>query len=199
MLQVLADHSADLNRADDDGATPTFLAAEGGHLEALRLLHRQKARLHEPCAAGLTALHIAAANAHLDVVTFLARHGADVAHLDDEGDSALEYARAEGHVAVAALLAAVEKAGGWRDYVAQQRLPWCRIRHEVARSGKVLPENHDQQALYHFVFGGQDEAGGGGGGGGGGEGGGPAAKREKPSVLRAAPDDVFAMLGRFLF
>ena len=182
VLRVLVDNHADVNRADKSGQTPTFMAAQNGHHEVLRLLHRSKARLHEPTPDGRTPLHTAAFNGRLDIVYYLARHGADLAHLDNEGTSAVDLARFEGKIAT--LLEAVQSAGGWRTYIARLRLPYCLIRHEVSRTGIVCPVNEDeigQQGLYHFVFGARDEV-----------------VEQGPAVLRAAPDDVFAVIGSFL-
>ena len=34
---------------------------------------------------------------------------------------------------------AVQSAGGWRDYIASLRLPYCLIRHEVSETRLVCP------------------------------------------------------------
>ena len=78
---------------------------------------------------------------------------------------------------------AVQSAGGWRDYIASLRLPYCLIRHEVSKTRLVCPANEDeigQRVLYHFIFGARDEV------------------VAQGRLLRAAPDDVFAVIGSFL-
>ena len=151
---------------------------EGGWGDA----DRAGARIH---TSPLPSLHEAAWNGHLDIVYYLARHGADLAHLDNKGESALYWAREKGHATIATLLEAVQSAGGWRDYIARLRLPYCLIRHEVSRTGLVCPVNEDeagQRGLYHFVFGARDEV----------------VEEGPAALLRAAPDDIFAVIASFL-
>jgi len=132
-------------------------------------------------------MHAAASEGNLDIVYYLARHGADLARRADDGRSALDQAGRRGQTTTVTLLEEVQSAGGWRDYIARLRLPYCLIRHEVSRTGLVCPANEDepgQQGLYHFVFGAGDEV---------------VDVEQGPAVLlRAAPDDVFAVIGSFL-
>jgi len=185
VLRLLVDNHAEVNRADKGGRTPAYMAARSGHHEVLRVLHRSKAHLDEPAANGTTPMYAAALYGHLDIVYYLARHGADLARLASTGQSALDFARLKGHPSIVTLLEAVQSAGGWCDYVARLRLPYCLIRHEVSRTGLVCPVNEDeagQQGLLHFVFGARDEV----------------AEQGPAALLRAAPDDVFAVIGSFL-
>ena len=198
VLQLLADHDADLDAADDVGMTAAHIAAECGCVEVLQCLCDNKARIHEPARIdGESPLHLAAFFGHIDTVYYLLRCGAGISRVTTAGDSALSHARAEGHQAVAGLLEAVERAGDWREYVARQRMPYCLIRHEVSKRGLLCPPDEDEvgeQGLNHFVFGGQDEVVANGW---------KCAeqgatrsekKRNRPSVLRTAPDDVFAVI-----
>ena len=199
VVRVLADNGANLDLAMEGGTT-VFIAAQNGHLEVVRILHQYKARLHEPANNGTTALHGAAYNGHLDVVRYLARHGADIARLSENGRSALDAAQDGGRTSVFSLLEAVESAGSWRKYIALQRMAYILIRHEVSATYKVLPKTKSLRklrALLHFVFGRNrdtvddveegdvlDEA--------------FDACFEKPKAMQVLPDDVFALVCRFL-
>lgn len=58
-----------------NGATPTYLAAQEGHLEILRLLiqdHRGNVRMKS--YDGMSCVHAAAQCGHLDCVRFLVSH-----------------------------------------------------------------------------------------------------------------------------
>ena len=183
LQRLLADKGADLDKADHNGWTPALVAAECGNLDVLKFLHKRKARLHGPNTDGVTAVHIAAGEGNVHVIRFLARNGADLRHVAADGASALDDARLKDQPQAVALLEAVESAGGsWRQYVGVLRMPLCRIRYEVSRGRLVLPEGDELQALYHFMFGGQDEAVG-----------------DDGAVLRAAPSDVFGLIGSFLY
>ena len=151
----------------------------------------------------MTSLHAAAYTGHLGMVHYLARHGADIARLSGDGKSALDAARLGGRTSVFNLLEAVESAGSWRKYIALQRMAYILIRHEVSATYKVLPKRKSLRklrALLHFVCGRNravvdtaapshgerleeavDEGG-----------------SEKPEAMQVLPDDVFALLCRFL-
>ena len=185
VLRVLVDNDADINRAEKkDGRTPAHMAAGKGHHEVLRVLQRGKARLDEPDTKGMTPMHMAVCAGHLDMVYYLARHGASLSRRDNEGNNALSLAQML-EPSIATLLKAVRSAGSWRKYIARLRLPYCLIRHEVSRTELVCPVNEDemgQQGLYHFIFGAGDEV----------------VEQGPVALLRAAPDDVFAVIGSFL-
>ncbi len=195
---VLADKGANLDLAMEDGCTPVFLAAHKGHLELVRILHQYKARLHDAVgSSGTTSLHSAAYNGHLDVVRYLARHGADIVHLDNDGKSPLDLARAKGRTSVISLLEAVESAGSWRRYIALQRMAYILIRHEVSATYKVLPKKKSfrkLRALPHFVFGRNRDTVGAAAP----REGAPDTGSEKPETMQVLPDDVFALVCRFL-
>ena len=202
VVRLLADKGANLDLANKNGATPVYLAALKGHHEVMRILHKYKARLHDPLNNGLTALHLAAGKGHLDVVRYLARHGADIARLTGSGESPLTAARDGSRTSIVSLLEAVESAGSWRKHIALQRMAYILIRHEVSATYKILPKTkklRKLRALLHFVFGRNravvDAAPSHGGrleeavdkGG-----------SEKPEAMQVLPDDVFALVCRFL-
>ena len=93
----------------------------------------------------------------------------------------------------------MESAGSWRKHIALQRMAYILIRHEVSATYKVLPKEkklRKLRALLHFVFGRNratvDTAAPSHGG--------EAAegRPEKPEAMQVLPDDVFALLCRFL-
>ena len=108
-------------------------------------------------------------------------------------------ARDEGHTSVVSLLEAVESAGSWRKHIALQRMAYILIRHEVSTTYKVLPKKkklRKLRALLHFVFGRNratiDTAAPSHGGEAVDDG------SEKPEAMQVLPDDVFALVCRFL-
>ena len=121
----------------------------------------------------------------LDITYFLARHGVD---LTDHGRAAFfreddDYDWAIDRTVVTTLLEAINDAGSWNEYVAGLRMPYILIRHMVSREGLVCPSNDvdtKQQALYQFVFGAEDVVWNDG------------------TLLRAASDDVFGVIGSYL-
>jgi ankyrin repeat protein len=205
VVRVLAENGANLDLAAKNGATPVLMAAQCGHLEVVRILNQYKARLHDPADNGNTSLHLAAICGHLDVVRYLARHGADIARLDLRGESPLDKARNNGHTSVASLLEAVESAGSWRKYIALRRMAYILIRHEVSATYKVLPKKKKKlrklRALLHFVFGRNREAVGAAALSHGERQAAVEGGSEEPKAMQemqVLPDDVFALLCRFI-
>ena len=91
-VKMLIDAGAQL-RVTDDGFTALILAADGGHVEAVRhLLECQGVDVNEQGANACTALHHAAQEKHADVVELLLQHGADKALRDNDGDTAADCA-----------------------------------------------------------------------------------------------------------
>merc|ERR1711935_990709 len=89
-------------------STPLYIAAQDGHVDAVRALLEQNA---DPNLArtdiGTTPLYIAARNGHVDAVRALLEHNADpnLATTDEYGATPLYIAAQNGHVdAVQALL-----------------------------------------------------------------------------------------------
>uniref|UniRef100_H3AM75 Ankyrin repeat and sterile alpha motif domain containing 4B n=1 Tax=Latimeria chalumnae TaxID=7897 RepID=H3AM75_LATCH len=82
----------DLNTPDEDGMTPTILAAYHSHLEALELICSRGGDPDKCDIWGNTPLHHAAANGHLHCVTFLVNFGANIFSLDNDFHSAMDLA-----------------------------------------------------------------------------------------------------------
>lgn len=82
----------DLNTTDEDGMTPTLLAAFHGHVEALQLICSREGDPNKSDIWGNTPLHLAAANGHMHILSFLVNFGANVFALDNEFHTAMDVA-----------------------------------------------------------------------------------------------------------
>ncbi|KAM6379589.1 ankyrin repeat and SAM domain-containing protein 4B [Pluvialis apricaria] len=82
----------DLNTSDEDGMTPTLLAAYHGYLEALEIICRRGGDPDKCDIWGNTPLHHAACNGHIHCVTFLINFGANIFALDNDLRTPLEVA-----------------------------------------------------------------------------------------------------------
>uniref|UniRef100_A0A8C5UAA0 Ankyrin repeat and sterile alpha motif domain containing 4B n=1 Tax=Malurus cyaneus samueli TaxID=2593467 RepID=A0A8C5UAA0_9PASS len=82
----------DLNTSDDDGMTPTLVAAYHGHLEALEVICRRGGDPDRCDIWGNTPLHHAARNGHVHCVSFLVTFGANLFSLDNDLRTPLEAA-----------------------------------------------------------------------------------------------------------
>ncbi|XP_070837711.1 ankyrin repeat and SAM domain-containing protein 4B [Chaetodon trifascialis] len=82
----------DLNATDEDGMTPTILAAFHGHVDALQLICSREGDPNKSDIWGNTPLHHAAANGHMHILSFLVNFGANVFALDNEFHTAMDVA-----------------------------------------------------------------------------------------------------------
>ncbi|KAM9372738.1 ankyrin repeat and SAM domain-containing protein 4B [Phaethornis superciliosus] len=82
----------DLNTSDEDGMTPTLLAAYHGYLEALEVICRRGGDPDRCDIWGNTPLHHAACNGHIHCVAFLINFGANIFALDNDLRTPLEVA-----------------------------------------------------------------------------------------------------------
>ena len=130
------------------------------------------------------------------VVRHLARLGCSLSHKSANGYTALDIARHFEHHDTARLLCDIDSAGGWRPYAL---MAYVRIRHEVSKTYAVLDEGHDDRELLHLVFG-RNRATVDAAAPGHGERLEVAASdgSEKPEAMQVLPDDVFALVCRFL-
>ncbi|MEQ2227657.1 hypothetical protein ILYODFUR_000495 [Ilyodon furcidens] len=87
-----------LNTADDDGMTPTLLAAFHGHVEALQLICSREGDPNKSDIWGNTPLHHAAANGHMQIISFLVNFGANLFALDNDFHTAMDVAASRGHM-----------------------------------------------------------------------------------------------------
>ncbi|KAM6155621.1 ankyrin repeat and SAM domain-containing protein 4B [Rhynchocyon petersi] len=82
----------DLNLSDDDGMTPTLLAAYHGNLEALEIICSRGGDPDRCDIWGNTPLHYAASNGHAHCVSFLVNFGANIYALDNDFQTPLDAA-----------------------------------------------------------------------------------------------------------
>uniref|UniRef100_A0A3Q0SY38 Ankyrin repeat and sterile alpha motif domain containing 4B n=1 Tax=Amphilophus citrinellus TaxID=61819 RepID=A0A3Q0SY38_AMPCI len=88
----------DLNTPDEDGMTPTILAAFHGHIDALQLICSRKGDPNRSDIWGNTPLHHAAANGHMHIISFLVNFGANLFALDNEFHTAMDVAASRDHM-----------------------------------------------------------------------------------------------------
>ncbi|KAJ0001407.1 hypothetical protein NQD34_006427 [Periophthalmus magnuspinnatus] len=82
----------DLNTADEDGMTPTLLAAFNGRVDALQLICSRGGDPNKSDIWGNTPLHLAAANNHMQILSFLVNFGANLFALDNDFHTAMDVA-----------------------------------------------------------------------------------------------------------
>ncbi|XP_005351215.1 ankyrin repeat and SAM domain-containing protein 4B [Microtus ochrogaster] len=94
----------DLNLSDDDGMTPTLLAAYHGNLEALEIICSRGGDPDKCDIWGNTPLHYAASNGHTHCISFLVNFGANIFALDNDLKSPLDAAASREQKECVALL-----------------------------------------------------------------------------------------------
>ncbi|XP_005405107.1 PREDICTED: ankyrin repeat and SAM domain-containing protein 4B [Chinchilla lanigera] len=94
----------DLNLSDEDGMTPTLLAAYHGNLQALEIICSRGGDPNRCDIWGNTPLHYAASNGHAHCVTFLINFGANIFALDNDLKSPLDAAASREQSECVALL-----------------------------------------------------------------------------------------------
>ncbi|XP_055483649.1 ankyrin repeat and SAM domain-containing protein 4B [Psammomys obesus] len=94
----------DLNLSDEDGMTPTLLAAYHGNLEALEIICSRGGDPDKCDIWGNTPLHYAASNGHTHCIAFLVNFGANIFALDNDLKSPLDAAASREQKECVALL-----------------------------------------------------------------------------------------------
>ena len=82
---------------EEAGATPLYVAAESGQLEAVRFLIQAGAYIDTEDESGATPIYTASQNGHADVVDCLVKAGADKEKCKRYGGSPLSIATWRGH------------------------------------------------------------------------------------------------------
>jgi ankyrin repeat protein len=101
--------SSDVNKRDEEGATPLHYAVSEGHQEIVKLLIKKGADVHAKDKDGWIPLLYATAEGQEEVVDLLIAAGTDVNTKDGDGDTSLDWAIMRNHTETAALL---RKHGG---------------------------------------------------------------------------------------
>nr|XP_033818691.1 ankyrin repeat and SAM domain-containing protein 4B [Geotrypetes seraphini] len=94
----------DLNISDEDGMSPTLLAAYHGHLDVIELICSRGGDPNKCDIWGNTPLHHAAANGHVHCVSFLINFGANIFALDNDFCTPLDAAARKDHAECVAVL-----------------------------------------------------------------------------------------------
>jgi len=104
MRRLVEVEGADVNKAAEGNPSPVVMAAQEGHVKAVRYLVEHGADKDKADELGRTPLIIAADNDHLAVVQYLVEQGADKDRTDIHSATPLWYAAQGGHLAVAKYL-----------------------------------------------------------------------------------------------
>jgi ankyrin repeat protein len=75
-VRALVEAGADVNKAEDGGVTPLYMAAEQGHEAAVRALVELDADINKAIDVGATPLYVAALQGYLAIVQILEDAGA---------------------------------------------------------------------------------------------------------------------------
>lgn len=141
--------------------SPAYLAAEGGHAEALRALRRGGADLARPLDDGWTPASIAAAHGHAEVIAVLGEAGVDLAAAplreNEQYGAPCWLATLEGHADVIAALApfvdvnAVQHSqNGWTPVHAAVQKGHVDVIRALGKAGADLSRpTHDSYAPLH--------------------------------------------------
>jgi len=100
VIRALGNAGADLNKTNNKGVTPLFMAVQNGHLEVVKYLYACKVDIKHLGRDGSTPLFMAAQNGHLEVVKYLLEQGADIKHTMTNGATPLFIAAQNGHTEV---------------------------------------------------------------------------------------------------
>ncbi len=107
VVQSLTGRGADVNRGNNIGSTPLYMASDHVHLEVVRALLAAGADVNRSDRDGNTPLYRASLKGRLELVRALLAAGADVNKSDDDGQTPLSRASWNGHLEVVrALIAA---------------------------------------------------------------------------------------------
>ncbi len=105
MITALAEAGADVNRANKDGITPLYVAANRGQAKAIIALAEAGADVNRANKDGITPLDRAAWKGHAEAITVLAEAGADVNVARKSGFTPLHWAAGSGHAKAIVALA----------------------------------------------------------------------------------------------
>lgn len=108
-LQTLKNHGADINKAENEGATPLFFASQEGYKDIAKLLLDHDANINTADNNKATPLYVACQNGHKDIVKLLLDHNAEINKAANNGITPLQIASHLGHNDIVDLLNAAKK------------------------------------------------------------------------------------------
>jgi ankyrin repeat protein len=103
MVDLLLQRGATIEAKGSNGSTPLWIAAAGGHLDAMKLLLKKGAATEAKDNDGSTALWIATQKGHFGAVRLLLEKGANP-NIEAMGSTPLQNAKAGGYRDIAQLL-----------------------------------------------------------------------------------------------
>ncbi|XP_004622930.1 ankyrin repeat and SAM domain-containing protein 4B [Octodon degus] len=121
----------DLNLSDEDGMTPTLLAAYHGNLQALEIICSRGGDPSRCDIWGNTPLHYAASNGHAHCVSFLISFGANIFALDNDLKSPLDAAASREQSECVALL---DKAATTQNVVNPKKV--ARLKEQAQKNAR---------------------------------------------------------------
>lgn len=102
IVKILVDLEANIDKSNESGLTPLFIAAKDGKAEMVMILLQAGATIE--AIDDMTPLYKAAQNGHLLVIELLLCAGADINYTLSDGSTALHVAAYEGEIDVVELL-----------------------------------------------------------------------------------------------
>ncbi|XP_022357679.1 ankyrin repeat and SAM domain-containing protein 4B [Enhydra lutris kenyoni] len=142
----------DLNLSDEDGMTPTLLAAYHGNLEALEIICSRGGDPNRCDIWGNTPLHVAASNGHTHCVSFLVNFGANIFALDNNLQSPLDAAASREQNECVALL---DKAATAQNIMNPKKV--IRLKEQAQKNARrqikeceKLQEKHDSKMARNY-------------------------------------------------
>ncbi|XP_029432468.1 ankyrin repeat and SAM domain-containing protein 4B [Rhinatrema bivittatum] len=135
----------DLNVSDEDGMSPTLLAAYHGHLDVMELICSRGGDPNKCDIWGNTPLHLAAANGHVHCVSFLVNFGANMFALDNDFRTPLDVAARKDRAECVAVL---DKAATSQNLLNPKRV--ARLKEHAKRDAqKHIKECERVQQRHH--------------------------------------------------
>ncbi|XP_063408745.1 uncharacterized protein LOC134692224 [Mytilus trossulus] len=100
LIQWCINHGADINKSEDSGASPLFIACQNNHIDVVKILLDRKADFNKCVNSGVSPLYAACFKNHLEVVTILLDRKADINKCDDSGASPLYISCQKNHLKI---------------------------------------------------------------------------------------------------
>ena len=141
-----------MNKANNLGGTPLYIASQNRHCDVVEALLRGGADVNKASNDGVTPLLKASQDGHCDVVEALVRAGADLT-LAWRGQTPLHKATRKGHTDVVRVLQAAAAAGAGRlqQCAPRQQLvspqPHVPVAQQVANAVDVESPSHGLQRV----------------------------------------------------